>query len=300
MTTAQTRILDDLQFESRGLTIKARQFGNPAGTKVLGLHGWLDNADTFAVFAPFLEDIHLVAIDLPGHGLSGHRSEHTSYYLWEYVNDVIEVLEQLKWQKPHILAHSMGTGVAAILAAAFPKKAGKLCFLDGLGPAFVTEHDDSILNYYKKSVRQLKLARKTHLYGFAKDENAALFNTREEAIQNRMSGFSGTISRVASEILVKRDLLKVKDGFKWRHDPRLVLPNHFCMTEKQAQVFIKNIQSPVKIILGTEGLFANGDRHERIDQFRNADLVQVEGNHHFHLDTPLQTSLIINDFFLNN
>lgn len=293
----KTQVLDDLQFRARGLNIKARQFGNPEGVKVLGLHGWLDNANTFELFAPFLEHIHLIAIDLPGHGLSDHRAAHTSYYLWEYVNDVMEILKQLEWDKPNILAHSMGTGVATVLAAAFPEKVGKLCFLDGLGPAFVTEDDEGILSFYKKSVRQLNLAYKTHLYGFSTDENFASFKTEEEAIQNRMNGFAGRISRRASETLVQRSLIKVKHGFKWRHDPRLVLPNYFRMTEKQAQVFIKNIQAPVKIILGKEGLFADRKLQKRIDQFKDLDLVDMEGNHHFHLDLPKKTSQIISSFF---
>lgn len=292
-----TTVFNDIAFTSRGLSIKARQFGNPNGIKVLGLHGWLDNANTFELFEPYLEGIHLVAIDLPGHGLSDHRSQHTSYYLWEYVNDVLEILKQLAWDKPSILAHSMGTGVAAILAATFPKMVGKLCFLDGLGPAFITENDDHILDYYKKSVRHHTIAKKTRLYGFAEGKNAAMFTTREEAIQNRMDGFSGKISRKASETLVRRSLLEVDKGFKWSHDPRLVLPNHFCMTESQAQVFIKNIKAPVKIIIGDKGLFADRKLQARIDQFKNLDLVEVEGNHHFHLDFPKETTQLIHSFF---
>jgi len=290
------KIIGKIEFESRGLKIQAKQFGNPRGINVLGLHGWLDNIDTFKLLEPYLAEINLIAIDLPGHGLSDHRSQHTSYYLWEYVNDIIEVLKQLEWRKVNILAHSMGTGVAAILAATFPQKVKKLLFLDGLGPAFVIKNDESILEYYKKSVRQIELAKTTQLYGFSV-EKKPMFKTKEEAILKRMHGFSGSISRKASETLVGRSLMKVENGYRWRHDPRLVLPNHFCMTEKQAQIFIKNIKVPVRILIGNKGLFADRKLQERINQFKNLELLEVEGNHHFHLDFPKATSQTINTFF---
>jgi len=290
------KFVSNMVFESRGLKIKAKKFGNPKGIDVLGLHGWLDNANTFELLKPYLDKINLVAIDLPGHGLSDHRSQHTSYYLWEYVSDILEILKQLKWDKTNILAHSMGTGVAAVLAATFPQKVNKLFFLDGLGPAFVTKNDESILDYYKKSVRQIELAKKTQLYGFS-NEKEPMFETREAAVLKRMDGSFGNISRKASETLVSRSLLKVENGYRWRHDPRLVLPNHFCMTEKQAQIFIKNIEVPVKILIGNEGLFADRKLQTRINQFKELELLEVEGNHHFHLDFPKETSQTINTFF---
>ena len=48
--------------------------------KILCLHGWLDNAASFNRLVPLLldsaEDIptQIVALDFPGHGLSGHKS----------------------------------------------------------------------------------------------------------------------------------------------------------------------------------------------------------------------------------
>jgi pimeloyl-ACP methyl ester carboxylesterase len=64
--------------------------------KILCLHGWLDNAASFNRLAPLLleqeqqQPMEILALDFPGHGLSGHKSvdgppqllAEVSYYLF--------------------------------------------------------------------------------------------------------------------------------------------------------------------------------------------------------------------------
>ncbi|MGH8027673.1 MAG: alpha/beta fold hydrolase, partial [Pseudoxanthomonas sp.] len=42
--------------------------GTMGVTKVLALHGWLDNAASFLPLAAYLPGVDLVMLDLPGHG----------------------------------------------------------------------------------------------------------------------------------------------------------------------------------------------------------------------------------------
>ena len=51
-----------LEFDVLGLKICARQWGNPEGPPALGLHGWLDNANTFNRLAPLLPELNLIAL----------------------------------------------------------------------------------------------------------------------------------------------------------------------------------------------------------------------------------------------
>ena len=67
-----------------GLQIRGLQWGDrTAPNKALCVHGYMDNAMSFAALAPLLLDdgrrLHIVAIDLPGHGLSDHFPPYVAY-----------------------------------------------------------------------------------------------------------------------------------------------------------------------------------------------------------------------------
>ncbi len=59
---------------SSGYKIAYQRWGAGNKIKVLCLHGWLDNSNSFALLGPHLaenEDFEVVAVDHVGHGLSG-------------------------------------------------------------------------------------------------------------------------------------------------------------------------------------------------------------------------------------
>jgi pimeloyl-ACP methyl ester carboxylesterase len=43
---------------------------------ILAVHGWLDNCNSFSPIAPLLplDDFRVIALDMPGHGLSDHHA----------------------------------------------------------------------------------------------------------------------------------------------------------------------------------------------------------------------------------
>jgi pimeloyl-ACP methyl ester carboxylesterase len=109
-----------------GLEIAGVSHGDPASPlKVLALHGWMDNAATHHYTAPaaVAAGFHVVAIDLPGHGLSSHRGLADGYGAGSYALAVMEVVEALAhmphaagggsaWRCVTLLAHSMGAGIS--------------------------------------------------------------------------------------------------------------------------------------------------------------------------------------------
>ena len=90
--------------------------GEAGGTRVLALHGWLDNAASFLPLADHLSGIELVVPDLPGHGHSVHIGPGAEYTSGVAVNAVLDLADALGWDEFCLLGHSMGAGVASLLA----------------------------------------------------------------------------------------------------------------------------------------------------------------------------------------
>ncbi|MCK5896918.1 MAG: alpha/beta fold hydrolase, partial [Cocleimonas sp.] len=112
-----------------------------APTRVLCLHGWLDNRASFLPMMPYLQDIEYVAIDIIGHGESAHRDVNSLNHYINYVRDIKLILDALDWDQCHLLGHSMGGGIGLLAASAFEKRIQSLAMIDILHPTTRTEKD---------------------------------------------------------------------------------------------------------------------------------------------------------------
>ena len=73
--------MKDIEFELPNYTLRGFTNGNIDAPILLCLHGWLDNSASFQPLNQYLSDFHVIAIDLPGHGLSDHKSPDAYYHL---------------------------------------------------------------------------------------------------------------------------------------------------------------------------------------------------------------------------
>ena len=55
-------------FENNGIQLAAKEWGRSGYQPVIALHGWLDNANSFDRMLPGMEHLHIIALDLAGHG----------------------------------------------------------------------------------------------------------------------------------------------------------------------------------------------------------------------------------------
>ena len=108
-----------------------RNGGN--GPKVLALHGWLDNAASFVPLAAHLDGLDIAAPDLPGHGRSAHMPPGTDYTFVGAVHQVLDVADALGWERFALLGHSMGAGIASLVAAAVPERIERFVAIEALG-----------------------------------------------------------------------------------------------------------------------------------------------------------------------
>jgi 3-oxoadipate enol-lactonase len=99
------------------------------GEPVVMIHGLGGTSNTFTPVLAALAGHRIVRFDLPGSGRS-HRVE-DPLSLQRFVESVLLVMQRAEVERAHVVAHSMGTIVAAHLAASEP---GRVASLALFGP----------------------------------------------------------------------------------------------------------------------------------------------------------------------
>lgn len=281
--------LEPFELQTNRLRIAGLKNQATQGQAVVALHGWLDNAASFEMLSEYIQtDRPFYAIDLPGHGLSEHRSDISSYHLLENIVDIIAFIDALDGMtntKVTLLGHSLGGIIACLVAAAAPERVEQLILLDSIGP--LTDETESVLPQLRNAV-----SKATKM-----NSNISVFPTLDMAVRARMSGL-GKLTRDAAELLVKRGTKEVENGFSWRSDPKLLKPSFLRFSEQQVQAIFAGIECPVRLITGSEGYFSNEQAlQKRLGYFKNIEQSSVQGGHHFHMDGDVEgTARYINAF----
>ena len=251
------------------------------------LHGWLDNAMSFARLAPLLaENTTVHAVDMAGHGHSGHRPPGYSYWLMDYVGDLSELVERHFPESERypldLVGHSLGGIVCALYAAAFPERVRRLVMIDSLG---------ALSRPARETIPQLRRALQKRRAGSAAP---AVYPDIQSAARIREGGLS-PLSPEAARTLVPRNMRTETGGFIWRTDARLRHPTPLMMTEEQVRASLSAIQTPTLFVRAEEGLLVSrGGLDSRAGLVPNLETVDVPGGHHCHLDgevTPVAETI---------
>jgi len=267
-----------------GVRLAALCFGPEDGVPMLAMHGWLDNAASFERLAEQLHGVNLVALDLAGHGLSQRRADGV-YVFPDYVADASLAITALGWSRCVVVGHSLGAGVAALLAGTCPEQVARLVLLEGLGP--LTNPDDA-------APRQLRDALRAEATARARDEHSGYDDA--EQVAERLASATGM--RVDSaRILLRRGLEPHAGRVRWRADPHLRLPSRQRLTEAQVRAFFTAIACPTLIVRAVPGMtFDEALMRERLALLPGAAVAEIPGGHHVHLDDPAAVAAIVGPF----
>jgi pimeloyl-ACP methyl ester carboxylesterase len=116
------------------LKLAAQVWGEDGLPPLLAVHGWLDNAGSFARLAPLLAGhFQVIALDLPGHGHSQHLPAGMGYHYSDHVRTLLEVLDALQAERIHVLAQRRAFPVACYLSYAIAQLELPVLLLDGVG-----------------------------------------------------------------------------------------------------------------------------------------------------------------------
>lgn len=272
--------------EIGGSTFTALCFGPEDGVPVLALHGWLDNAASFARLAAHLEGIHLVALDLAGHGGSAWRGR-SGYPFVDFVGDVFGALAALGWERCALLGHSLGAGVAALFAGTCPERVTRLSLLEGLGPLTNPDAD---------APRQLRDALTAEAAARGREGHDGYPDAAQVA--RRLAAVTG-MRPDSAEVLLARGLVAGGAGVRWRADPRLRQPSRLRLTEAQVMAFLRAITCPTQVVRARPGMPADEALlAARFAAIADARLDELAGGHHVHLDDPAAVAARVGPFLV--
>ena len=271
--------------------VAALRSGAGAGPKVLALHGWLDNAASFVPLTAHLPSMDLVMLDLPGHGRSAHLAPGADYTLSVTLNAVLDVADALGWERFALLGHSMGAGIASLLAASLPQRIERLVAIEALGALAETpERTATRLRDGLAAARELP-QKKLRVF----PDLAAPIRARMQANQ---------LGEASARLLVERGVAAAvayteSSGYVWSSDPRLTLPALQRLTEPQIRQLIGAIECPTRVIFADppQPYLPEPLRSERVALLPRGDLHVLPGTHHLHMETPAAVAAAIGGFF---
>ncbi|WP_159268443.1 alpha/beta fold hydrolase [Zhongshania aliphaticivorans] len=262
----------DKWFHVAGLNIAAKLWGEQGGLPVIALHGWLDNAASFDALAEQLPHYHILAIDLPGHGLSDHKPPSGDYAIWGDLRCILLVADQMGWQNFTLIGHSRGAIIATLLSAARPERVDHLVCLDGLIPPPEDEANfprqlGQYLHEYNKPPSK------------AGDRGHPDF---EAAVTARLK--VTPMTEKAAALIVERGTFKAENNcYYWRSDKRLKLASPIKLSCAQLQASINAISASAMLVAADKGM-GKWLSTLPINIENRFEVHNIEGEHHCHME----------------
>lgn len=168
-----------------------------------GVHGWLDNANTFDLIAPTIpDDVRFISLDLPGHGLSDHFPPGFIYDPRGYAGAIKKAVTVLGWKRFIYLGHSMGAVVGILYTSIFPEDVEAFISIDIIKTWSLKP---------EKYASELKKYYMSYFDNETKSKQPPLVYQEEELLQKTIDG-SKSLNEEGAKILLKRGAKKAEDG----------------------------------------------------------------------------------------
>jgi len=275
-------------YYSQRMKLHYLDWGNPEAPPLLLVHGNRDHCHNWDWVARELcDDYHIIAPDFRGHGDSdwvvGSTYSHT-----EYVYDLAQLIHQQNLAPLHIVAHSLGGGVALRYAGVYPENVKKLVVIEGTGgPAWM----------YQKRPTHERL--KDWIEGTRKMSGRMpkRYERLEEAY-DRMQSANSHLKPQQARHLTDHGSNQNEDGtYSWKFDNYTHVMSPFDMNHEETRELWNRIDCPILLISGSES-WHNQRKDDPAEHFQNAEHVIVKNAGHWvHHDQLVEFTGLVTDFF---
>jgi len=286
---------------SQRLRLHYVDWGNPDKPPLLLIHGGRDHCRSWDWTAEALrDDWHVIAPDLRGHGDSQWSTDGT-YTTAGYIYDLAQLIHQQALAPVAVIAHSLGGHIALSYTGVYPETVKKLVAIEGLGPRRVSleAQDESS----PESSRRWRTPIDERMDGWIRERRALAgrlprrYASLEDAFR-RMQEENPQLSAEQALHLTAHGVNQNEDGtYSWKFDNYLRVWPPYDMRGQDLQRLWSRIACPTLILYGTASRSGNPAEDGRVEPFRRARVVGVDGAghwvHHDRLDVFLR---LVRDF----
>lgn len=209
-----------------------------------------------------------------------------------YVVAIVDVIKYLKWNRFHLLTHSLGGQIGMFLNALVPHVVEKFIVIDHIAPSYVDDKNAlelfrQNLNDFIKMDEKLKKG-KPPVYSY----QIAL-----EKLTNRDS----VLTDDAAKIILERSLKKIDGGVTFCMDQRIKLSSYPDLTENLWNNVLRLLNCPTLYIFSSERILIYEtvfrSSFKLIKQKPNVTIKAAEGNHDLHQNHPERIAPLVDEFF---
>lgn len=271
----QSQIFNKLQLHFR-IYGSGGSPGKSAPYPLVFLHGLMGYASNWGKIWPqFAAERAVLVLDQRGHGKS-EKPQH-GYSPQHYASDLLHLMDELGWEKAHIVGHSMGGRVAMHFARSFPERCASLILEDS-----GAEARPNRIQWIRKLLASIPTP-------FPDRESAKKFFDTNFAGDPLLGGFLfANIERNAAE------------KFDWRFLPSAMEETIALGRAKDDLELFAAILAQTLIIRGERSdEFPQEEAERMVQQKQNARLVVVSGAGHFvHPTHPVEFCSALREFIV--
>lgn len=264
---------------SGDIEIFYRKFGKPGDAPVLIVHGlsyfsydWIEAGSAIA------KNREVVAIDMRGFGESGW-SPTRDYKLETLSNDVIAVMDHLRWDKAVLMGHSFGGRVCLATAGWRPERAAGLVLVD-----------------FAPDIAAPGRKYTAHRIGgqpdvFASVDEAMTYDHEDPNDAKRRTRWEAFLKKTDKGYALKRDL-HYRDNFKKALETGQSAPVPAFLWPMLGEMTI-----PTLVVRGSESNMFEAATLDKVREMNpRATAIELQGSHDLAGDNPDGLAKAVSDF----
>lgn len=279
--------------DADGVGIAVHEWGDPRGRPILFVHGGLDFARTYDLFAPFFarQGWRVISWDHRSHG----DSDHAAFTSWSAdLRDAVAVMDAVDHRPVPILGHSKGGAMSLRLAEALPHRIAAVVNLDGI-PSRWRSPDISDT----ERTRMLAGEMMGWLDHRHRSSTAVRKSDSLEGLARRRAKMNPRLAHEWLCYLVTAGARHDADGWRWKIDP-LLRPGGFGPWRPDwsldslaaASMPFLGVLCEVEEPMG----WGTVEEDVRPKLGRLGELITVDTGHFIHIEQPARTASTVTQF----